>query len=113
MRPIHVAILSASLLAACGQPDDHEHPQLTTGRQLYLHHCAPCHRDEGTGSFPRGVPGLKDMSMTYRQMTDHIRGKGRAPASRMPEFSTMPKAEAEAIAVYIRSRLRSKLGRSC
>ena len=105
MRLISVTVLSALLLVACSRDDDHRHPQLTTGKQLYLHHCASCHQDTGDGTFMQGVPAVKDTLMTYRQMTDHIRGHGRDKDSRMPEFSTMSQREAEAIAVYIRNTL--------
>jgi len=105
LRPISAIVVSALLLVACGQGDDHRHPMLKTGKQLYEHHCASCHRDAGEGTFVRGVPAVKDTSMTYRQMADHVRGHGRARDTRMPEFSTMSKAEAQAIAVYIRGKL--------
>ncbi len=105
MRLIFVTALGVFVLVACSRDDDHRHPQLKTGKQLYVHHCASCHQDAGDGAFVQGVPPLKDTSMTYRQMTDHIRGHGRADDSRMPEFSTMSQKEAEAIAVYIRNSL--------
>jgi mono/diheme cytochrome c family protein len=108
MRPISPAVVCAVLLIACSQEDHHGHPQLKTGQQLYVHHCAPCHQVAGGGTFLQGVPPVKDTSMSYRQMTDHIRGADRADGSRMPEFSTMPRAEAGRIARYIRAGLQAR-----
>jgi len=105
MRLIFVTALSVFVLVACSRDDDHRHPQLKTGRQLYQHHCASCHLDAGDRTFVKGIPAVKDTSMTYRQMTDHIRGHGRAGDSLMPEFSSMSQKEAEAIAIYIRNSL--------
>ena len=107
MRLVSVTALCAFLLVACSQEDDHGHPQLKTGKQLYMHHCASCHQGAGEGAFVQGVPPVRDTSMTYQQMVDHIRGHGRAEGSRMPEFATMSKAEAEAIAIYIRNKLKT------
>jgi len=108
MRPISAIVPCIFLLTACSQQDGHQHPQLKTGEQLYMRHCASCHRGAGGGAFLEGVPPVKDSSMTYRQMTDHIRGVGRAEGSRMPKFSTMSKAEAGLITLYVRSKLHKQ-----
>lgn len=107
MRLILVTALLALLAVACGGDDEHRHPQLKTGKQLYMHHCASCHQNAGGGAFMRGIPPVKDTSMTYREMTDHVRGRNRIEGSRMPAFATMPKAEAEAISIYIRNKLKA------
>ena len=96
------------LWSGCAGPDDHDHPRLQTGEQLYLHHCGACHQGGGDGVFMRGVPPVRYTSLTYRQLVDHIRGYSRRQGSRMPVFSTMPKAEAEKIALYIRRKLNLK-----
>lgn len=105
MRLLPTVLCGATLLTACSGQDDHDHAQLKGGRQLYDYHCAPCHQISGEGAFLRGVPPVKFTTMTYQQLVDYIRGHGRAEGSQMPRFSTMPKAEAEAIAVYIRGQL--------
>ena len=101
------ALVCAAALAACSGTDDHVHPQLVDGEQLYDFHCAGCHRGEGEGIFLLGVPPLKYTTLSYRELVSRIRGHAREPGSRMPRFTTMPKAEAEAIAIYLRRRLGS------
>lgn len=108
MRYGLVWLLYVGLLPACTDRDDHAHPQLKTGKQLYDHHCAACHRGEGEGSLLRGVPPVSYTDLTLRKMVDLIRGHTRAQGSRMPSFANMPTREAEAIAVYIHTRLRVK-----
>ncbi len=96
-------ILAASLvIAACEGPDEHDHPTLTTGKQLYEHHCAPCHQQGGDGAFLKGVPPVSGSTMDYRQMVEHIRGQSRQGDTRMPTFTAMSQQEAEKIAVYMR-----------
>ncbi len=96
-------ILVAGLfIAACDVVDEHDHPTLATGKQLYGHHCAPCHQQAGDGAFLKGVPPVSGLTMDYRQMVEHIRGQARQGDTRMPTFTAMSQQEAEKIAVYIR-----------
>ena len=92
-------------LLACSEHDAHEHAADSTGEQLYGLHCAGCHQGAGEGEFLKGVPPVRYTTLTYQQMVDHILGHARIEDSRMPTFSQMPRAEAEAIAVYVRQRL--------
>lgn len=105
MRLFTVTLMCTGVLIACGGHDDHEHPQLKSGADLYNHHCAACHQGSGDGTFLKGVPPVRYTTMTYRQMVNYIQGHGRAEDSRMPTFSAMPKHEAEAIAIYVRRQL--------
>ena len=105
MRLSTVTLVCTGVLFACSRSDDHDHPQLKSGEQLYNHHCAACHQDSGAGAFLKGVPPVRYTTMTYRQMVHYIQGHGRAEDSRMPTFSAMPKHEAEAIAIYVRRQL--------
>ena len=105
MRPFLIVALSAACLSACSGPDEHNHPSLISGEQLFNHDTLQYLQEEGEGAFLRGVPPVKYTTMTYRQMVDHIRGQGRGDDSRMPTFSSMSKAEAESISIYVRGQL--------
>ena len=94
------------LAGGCAGPDDHDHPQLRTGQQLYEHHCGACHQGGGDGAFLRGVPPVRFTTLTYAELVDHIRGYSRPTGTRMPLFSTMPREEAEKIAIYVRQKLK-------
>jgi mono/diheme cytochrome c family protein len=100
--------LVAVLAAACSGPDDHDHPDHTTGEQLYQLHCAGCHQGDGDGAFLKGVPPVRYTQMSYREMVDYIRGHGRSGDSRMPQFTTMSRNEAQTIAIYVRQKLELK-----
>jgi mono/diheme cytochrome c family protein len=96
----------AFLLLGCGQ-DAHNHPELTTGKQLFEHHCGECHQASGEGAFLRGIPPVIYTTMTYRQLVDYIQGHGRPEDSRMPAYDSMPRDEAEKIAIYVRRKLKA------
>lgn len=104
---ISVAAFLALPQVACGGDDEHLHPHLKTGKQLYMHHCASCHQDVGDGAFLQGILPMKDTSMTYRKMTDHVRGRSRVEGSRMPAFATMPAAGTKAISIYLCNKLKA------
>ncbi len=91
------------MLVACG--DDEAASRLTSGKELFAHFCAPCHRETGDGSFLRGVPPIKDSGLSYRELVDHIKGQERREDTRMPVFDNLTREQAEAIAVYLRGRL--------
>lgn len=80
--------------------DHHDHPQLTTGEQLFNHHCAECHGEDGTGklfdSLPANILTKKSPAeiMTYMRMpSPHER--------KMPVFIRMPPAEAKLITEHL------------
>lgn len=98
-------LLSALLVAGCGGPGDHDHPQLTKGEDLYTHHCAECHQGDGDGDFLLGVPPVRYNAMSYSEMVAYIQGHTRPGDSRMPLFPNLSQPEAEKIAVYVRQRL--------
>mgnify|MGYP001810231498 CR=1 FL=1 len=100
-----LTILAAIWLAACGNPDAHDHPELKTGEDFYRHHCAACHRGLGKGDFLKGVPPAVYASLDAESFIARILGHQRPATTRMPIFATMPRAEAEAIAGYLRANL--------
>ena len=81
-------------------PDHHDHPNLTTGEQLFNYHCAECHGVQGTGSLFDGIPAniltIKNPEEIITYITTET-GHERE----MPVFSTMPADEAKVIAEHL------------
>lgn len=80
--------------------DHHDHPDLTTGPELYTYHCAECHGEEGSGKLFDGIPANiftkknPQEIMTYLTTeTNHNR--------EMPVFKTMPADEARLITDHL------------
>lgn len=107
LRPVAFSI-ALVVFAGCGHDDHHGHPGLTTGKQLFDHHCAQCHQETGEGAFLRGIPPLVYTTMTYRQLVGYVQGISRTDHGGMPAYPSMPKAEAEKIAIYVRRKLKSR-----
>ena len=101
MRRIVISLASV-LLAACGGPDP---VGLERGEDLYRALCADCHRGAGDGNFLKGVPPIRYTSLDYRELVELIQGHGREQDSRMPVFADLPRAKAEAVAVYVRQHI--------
>lgn len=98
------AILSLLLLtfALVGcSTDQHDHPDLISGQQLYEYHCASCHKADGTGIFLKGVPANRDTDLSVWQIIHKVQ-VGSEEKSAMPSFEKMPQQEASKIAVYLK-----------
>lgn len=93
-------ILILFCLTACNK-DQHNHPQLTSGKALFEYHCAPCHQKNGLGTFLKGVPANIATEKSQPEIVWHIQQGNRPPQSRMPVYSNMPNAEANKIAYYL------------
>lgn len=95
------ATLIAALAAGCGAGrDDHDHAELTTGEQLFNHHCAKCHGEDGTGRLVDRTPANILTRKDAEGIVDYLltdTGNGR----KMPVFATMPRGEAYEIADYL------------
>jgi mono/diheme cytochrome c family protein len=93
-------------LTACSNRDDHDHPDLTTGEQLFNHHCAECHGKDGTGMLEKRTPAniltRKSRDGIVNYITTDVN-----PQRKMPVFKNMPNAEAVAIANHL-LKLRQK-----
>ncbi|SFB87600.1 c-type cytochrome [Pseudoalteromonas denitrificans] len=48
------------IFTGCKKKSFHDHPSLTTGTQLFKHHCATCHGQKGKGNFLKGIPASTD-----------------------------------------------------
>jgi|GEM_PF-408895 len=100
--PFFGLVLCAVALTACSkrEPDDHDHPSLTTGEALYNYHCANCHGEDGTGMLesrtPANILTVRGQNGIVNYVTTPINAQRR-----MPIFSKMSRAEAITIAKYL------------
>ena len=94
-------VIVASVLVACSKDrDDHDHPNLTTGEELYNYHCAECHGEDGTGKLVDRTPANILTGKSTQEIVNYIvsdTGKDR----KMPVFAAMPRSEAVKIAAYL------------
>jgi len=95
-----ICMLAFSTLTACSNRDDHDHPNLKTGQDLFNHHCAECHGEDGTGKLadrtPANILTKKGRLDIIKYVTTDIN-----PARQMPVFDTMPHHEATQIASHL------------
>lgn len=90
-------------LPACSerQPDNHDHPSLKTGAELYDYHCAGCHGEDGTGMLesrtPANILTVRGLNGIVNYITTPINAQHR----RMPIYINMSRAEAIAIAKHL------------
>ena len=80
--------------------DHHDHPDLTTGEELFNYHCAECHGEDGTGKLfdvmPANILTHKDPQGIINYITSEENHERK-----MPVFKTMPAAEARAITAHL------------
>ena len=92
------AMVVVSLSGCSG--DQHDHPNLTTGEQLFNYHCGQCHGVQGTGKLVNGIPAIILTNKSPSEITKYITtetGHERA----MPVFNTMPADEAKIITDHL------------
>jgi len=99
-------IISLFFIVGCHK-DEHDHPELTTGKQLFEFHCSPCHRQDGKGMFLKGYPPIRNTELFSWQLSHKIR-REESEARKMPSFKKMPISEANLIAKYLKTLKRSK-----
>lgn len=94
--------LSCLVLALTGcDVDQHDHPDLVSGRALFEHHCAPCHKADGSGIFLKGVPASRETNLSVLQVMHKVQGHQEGERA-MPKFKRMSQQEASKIAVYLK-----------
>jgi len=93
-------------LSACNK-DQHNHPELTSGKELFEFHCATCHQKNGLGTFLKGVPANISTEKNQPEIVWHITRGSQSSQSRMPVFSNMPIDEANKIAHHLLSLKRN------
>lgn len=90
-------------LIACSENkpiDDHNHPELSTGKELFNYHCASCHGEKGRGKFIDGIPPNALTKKTPKMVIQKIRF-GDNSQNIMPIFKNMPKDEAKLIVDHL------------
>lgn len=96
-------IVCTLFLSGCDK-DVHDHPELTTGKQLFEYHCSSCHKSTGTGHFLKGVPANKDTDLAIWQIKHKIKNKASQDSkTKMPAFPNMSPEEASLIANYVKN----------
>lgn len=80
--------------------EQHDHPDLTTGEQLYNHHCAECHREDGTGILFKSLPANILTQKSPKEIVTYITTDSNHNRL-MPSFNTMPDGEAELITKHL------------
>jgi mono/diheme cytochrome c family protein len=99
MRPLLLAAMILVSVSGCSQ-DQHDHPTLTTGEQLFNYHCAECHGEQGTGNLFDGIPANILTQKNQQAIITYIptdTGQERT----MPVFSAMPAEEAKIITEHL------------
>jgi mono/diheme cytochrome c family protein len=86
-------------LSGCSQ-DQHDHPNLTTGEQLFNYHCAECHGVQGTGKLFNGIPANILTNKSPREIALYIT-TDTGQEREMPVFTAMPPDEAKAITDHL------------
>jgi mono/diheme cytochrome c family protein len=101
LRCASACVLAAAIVAGCSKDrDNHDHPDLTTGEELFNYHCAECHGDDGTGKLVKGTPANILTRKDMRGIVDYITGD-TGQGRKMPVFATMSGTEAAKIAAYL------------
>jgi mono/diheme cytochrome c family protein len=98
--PVAGVMLAVALLACSPDRDNHDHPNLKTGEELFNYHCVECHGEDGTGKLVDRTPANILTGKDLRGIEDYIisdTGRGR----KMPVFASMPGPEAKRIAAYL------------
>ena len=93
---VSLIVVSAS---GCSQ-DRHDHPDLTTGEQLFNYHCADCHGVKGTGNLFDGMPANILTIKSPQEIISYITTE-TGHEREMPVFQTMPADEAQAITAHL------------
>jgi mono/diheme cytochrome c family protein len=99
MKAFLVLSMMVMSVSGCSQ-DQHDHPNLTTGEQMFNYHCADCHGVQGTGNLFDGIPANILTQKNHQEIVTYITtetGQGRE----MPVFSAMTMAEAKVITDHL------------
>ncbi|MBL1260778.1 MAG: cytochrome c [Thiotrichaceae bacterium] len=92
--------LLIGVLTACSRDDNHEHPDLTSGKDFFNHHCESCHGVDGTGKLVSSTPANILTQRGHDAIVNYITMDVN-PQREMSVFSAMPHTEAAAVARYL------------
>jgi mono/diheme cytochrome c family protein len=101
MKDAVICLFVVAGLWGCSR-DEHNHPNLRTGEQLYNHHCAECHGEDGTGHLFDVIPANILTKKSPREIMVYITTDGHHER-KMPVFRTMQVAEARLITEHLLS----------
>ncbi len=93
------AYLCVAVFSGCSK-DVHDHPDITTGKDLFKYHCSACHKDTGKGNFLKGVPANKNTALSAGQVRHKIIGNDSD--SKMSSFEKMSVEESEKLSAYVK-----------
>ncbi len=96
---LHILVIALITLFGCSR-DHHDHPELTTGQELFDYHCAECHGKDGTGRIVDLIPANILTKKSQREIIAFITSGTKHDRS-MPIFKTMPEREAGRIAYHL------------
>lgn len=99
MKGVSLTILLGLALTGCGESSPPPSAS-ASGEQLFNHHCAGCHRQEGTGNFLRGIPANALTHMDIDDVVDLIR-RGDPEKPKMPAFRELSRYQAERITLHL------------
>ena len=99
LRSLLIGGMIVGCLTGCSQ-DQHDHPNLITGKQLFNFHCAECHGVQGTGKLFDGIPANILTKKSPEEIITYITTE-TGYIREMPVFSTMPADEARAITDHL------------
>jgi len=107
---LQIYIVLLIMLFGCSR-DQHDHPDLITGKDLFNYHCAECHGKDGTGRIVDLIPANILTTKNQREIIEFITNSEQH--DRMPIFKTMPEKEARKIAsrLFELRNLYDKAGR--
>jgi cytochrome c553 len=94
----HIYVIVLITLFGCSR-DHHDHPDLTTGKELFDYHCADCHGVDGTGRIVDLIPANILTTKSQKEVVEFI--ISGADHEKMPIFKTMPEREAGRIAYHL------------
>ena len=80
--------------------DHHDHPEFTTGEQLFNYHCAECHGTDGTGILFDVMPANILTHKSPQEVIQYITAETNHER-KMPVFKTMPVSEARLITAHL------------
>lgn len=99
MKFLILLVLVVGSVFGCSR-DHHDHPNLSTGEQLYNYHCAECHGEKGTGNLFEGIPANILTEKSEQGIIEYMT-TGTGHERDMPVFATMPDEEARLIAEHL------------
>ena len=98
---LFLAINLVSLTACNSKRDQHDHPELKTGKEFYNFHCASCHNEDGSGIFLKGIPANIATDKNKNEIILHITEGSSPKKSKMPIYRNMPDREVKKITEYL------------